>query len=74
MHFWIMVALAYAIIMAVGFSIGVELNKRFPRKGGGTGLEPAPAPAGPSFGLPLGTDFDRMLLPDAFPSDSEVLH
>ena len=72
MYFWFMVAVAYAIIIVVGLSIGLALAGKFPGdKRGGTAVAPVPAPAGPSFGLdvaPLGSDFDRALLPDAFPT------
>jgi hypothetical protein len=74
--FWVGVAVAYAVIMSLGLSLGRYLAERFPRGDGGRGrdLEPVPTPSGPSFSVgwePLGSAFDRALLPGAF-DDVEV--
>ncbi|MBV9368239.1 MAG: hypothetical protein JO074_00285 [Frankiales bacterium] len=69
------VATTYAVIIAVGLALGSLLAGRFPRRNGGGGTDaPAPTPYdGPSFALedvpPLGSEFDRQFLPDAFPSE-----
>lgn len=72
MTFWMSVATTYAVIVVVGLVLGTLLGRRFPRRhgGGGTGT-PVPTPyGGPSLALdgvpPLGSDFDRELLPGAF--------
>jgi len=75
MTLWMSVATTYAVIIAVGLALGSLLAGRFPRRNGGGGTDaPAPAPYdGPSFALeelpPLGSEFDRQFLPDAFPSE-----
>jgi hypothetical protein len=49
MTFWLGVAVAYSIIIAVGLAIGLALSQRFPRRDGGTEYEPpvpAPTPGG----------------------------
>jgi len=75
MTLWMSVATTYAVIIAVGLALGSLLAGRFPRRNGGGGPDaPAPAPYdGPSFALedvpPLGSEFDRQFLPDAFPSE-----
>ena len=71
MTFWMSVAATYAMIVVVGLVLGSVLGQRFGRRGGGGPDAPVPAPdAGPSFGLdavpPLGSEFDRALLPGAF--------
>jgi hypothetical protein len=72
MTFWMTVATTYAGIIVVGFVLGSVLAHRFPRRNGSGGTDaPAPTPYdGPSFGLdelpPLGSEFDRALLPGAF--------
>jgi hypothetical protein len=76
--FWVGVAVAYLVIMSVGLSIGRCLAERFPRRDDGRGPErdPVPTPTGPSFAAewePLGSAFDRALLPGAF-DEVEVTH
>jgi hypothetical protein len=79
MTFWMGVATAYAVIITVGVALGSLLAGRFPNRGGGRGFDsPPPTPyGGPSFAAdlpgdlpfgvpPLGSDFDRELLPAAF--------
>jgi hypothetical protein len=77
MTFWLTVATAYVVIIAVGLALGSLLASRFPRRNGGGGSDaPVPAPYdGPHFGLaeygledlpPLGSEFDRQFLPGAF--------
>jgi hypothetical protein len=73
MTFWMSVATTYAVIIAVGLALGSLLAGRFPRRGGGGPEVPVPAPyGGPSLALadvpPLGSEFDRHFLPDAFPT------
>jgi hypothetical protein len=72
MSFWTTVGAAYVVVLAVGLLIGRHLAARFRRGGrGGSAVAPvSPVPPTPSFGLecpPLGSDFDRALLPAAFP-------
>jgi len=70
--FWVGVAVAYAIVLSLGLTLGRFLAERFQgRDQGGGGLRPdrAPTPSGPSHALdvpPLGSAFDRALLPGAF--------
>ena len=72
MTFWTGVAIAYVVIMALGLSLGRYLGERFRRHGNGGGqVDPgsAPTPAGPRHALeapPLGSAFDRALLPGVF--------
>ena len=72
MTFWMSVATTYALIVVTGLVLGSVLGRRFPRRNGGGGTDaPAPYPYdGPSFALeavpPLGSEFDRELLPGAF--------
>jgi len=74
MSLWVTVATAYVVIIAVGLALGSLLAGRFPRRNGGGGSDaPAPTPyGGPSHALedlpPLGSEFDRHFLPEAFPS------
>jgi hypothetical protein len=75
MSFWTTVAAAYVALLCVGIALGRLLATRFRRGGRG---RPTPAPvappsAPPSFAVewpPLGSDFDRALLPAAF-ADTE---
>ena len=72
MTFWMSVAATYAMIVVIGLVLGSVLGQRFGRRNGGGGPDaPVPAPhGGPSFALeavpPLGSEFDRALLPGAF--------
>jgi len=72
--FWVGVAVSYAVIISLGLSFGRYLADRFPRRDDGRGpdVEPTPMPKGPSFTVdwePLGSAFDRALLPGAFDDD-----
>ncbi|HET6908085.1 MAG TPA: hypothetical protein VFH54_02010 [Mycobacteriales bacterium] len=75
MTFWTGVAMTYCVIIAIGLSLGCFLATRYRRDGGGGQEPPAPAPAptGPSHALeacpPLGTPFDRALLPGVFDAE-----
>jgi hypothetical protein len=66
------VAVAYVALMAVGLSLGRYLAERFRGNDNGGGqFDPgsAPMPSGLTFALevpPLGSAFDRALLPGAF--------
>jgi hypothetical protein len=68
--FWLNVALAYLVLLAVGTLIGAYFGSRRRRGDSGGWSEPiVPEPFGPSLTLdcpPLGSAFDRALLPDAF--------
>jgi hypothetical protein len=70
--FWVGVAVAYVVLTSLGLAFGGYLAARFPRRdqGGGQGdPQPTPGPRGPSHALecpPLGSAFDRALLPGAF--------
>ena len=72
MTFWVGIAVAYVVLASLGLAFGRFLAERFPHRGNGGGQigpEPAPAPTGPSHALdcpPLGSAFDRALLPGAF--------
>lgn len=75
MTLWISVATSYVVIIAVGLALGSLLASRFPRRNGGGGPDTVPPSpyGGPSFGLeelpPLGSEFDRQFLPEAFPAE-----
>jgi hypothetical protein len=66
------VAVAYIALAAVGLSLGHYLGERFRRNDNGGGQfdpRPLPTPPGPTFAMdvpPLGSAFDRALLPGAF--------
>lgn len=70
MTFWLNVGLAYLLLLGVGMAAGAYWGSR--RRRGGEGGTPTPAtpdPSGPSLALdcpPLGSAFDRALLPGAF--------
>ena len=72
MTFWVGVAVVYAIVLSLGLTLGRYLAERFPRRDQGGGKQdpqPTPAPSGPSHAVefsPLGSAFDRALLPGAF--------
>jgi disulfide bond formation protein DsbB len=70
MTFWLLVGIGYVLLMGLGLWLGHYLSGRFPRRGFGQGEGPMPlAPTGPTHAvewLPLGTAFDRALLPAAF--------
>ena len=67
MTFWTGVAVGYVVTVAIGLAVGRLIAERFGRGDDGRHREPAPAPVGPSHALddcpPLGTAFDRALLP-----------
>jgi hypothetical protein len=72
--FWLNVGLGYLLLLAVGTAVGAFLGRRDRRGGGGGGgVEPTvPDPVGPMHAAewpPLGSDFDRALLPGAFDSE-----
>ncbi len=71
MTFWLEVALAYLLLIAGGLALGRFLALRFPGNGwGGPSDDPTPpAPSDPTHAVewpPLGSAFDRALLPGAF--------
>lgn len=76
MTFWLVVALGYLLLLGAGLAVGRWLGERFGGSDPSGGADrPAPAPAdGPAFAvqltaagfLPLGSAFDRELLPEAF--------
>jgi hypothetical protein len=73
--FWLNVGLCYLALLAVGLGLGIVLGSR--RRGGGNGEpEPvAPEPVGPSLAAdcrPLGSSFDRALLPGVSFADEHV--
>lgn len=80
MTFWVGVAVVYAIVLSLGLTLGRYFAERFPRgdQGGGqSGPQPAPTPTGPSHAVdfpPLGTAFDRALLPGAFDEPAVTDH
>lgn len=80
MTFWLNVGLGYLLLLGVGTAIGALIGSRRRRRGGGGGRSAAPAgpePVGPTLALdcrPLGSAFDRALLPAAFgPLDGEEI-
>jgi hypothetical protein len=70
--FWVGVAVVYAIVLSLGLSLGRYFAERFQGRGEGGGQQdpqPAPVPSGPSHAVefpPLGSAFDRALLPGVF--------
>ena len=72
MTFWVGVAVLYVIVVGCGLALGRYLAERFPRRDHGGGLgshQPTPTPYGPTHAMecpPLGSAFDRALLPGAF--------
>jgi hypothetical protein len=71
MAFWSGVLTAYAVVVALGLAVGSLLAARFPRRGGdgGSDAQPVAPYGGPSAALdvpPLGSAFDRLLLPGVF--------
>ena len=78
MTFWLNVGLAYLLLLGVGMAIGALWGSRR-RRGGGDGgaSDPsAPHPVGPSLALdcpPLGSPFDRALLPGVTFADDSTL-
>ena len=77
MTFWLNVGLAYLVLLGVGLAIGAYFGSRRRRGDGGDGVEPiAPEPFGPTLSLdcpPLGSAFDRALLPAAFDGSADLL-
>ena len=72
MTFWLGVAVVYAIVLSLGLTLGRYFGDRFPgRDQGGSQQDPTPTPvpSGPSHAMqcpPLGSAFDRALLPGVF--------
>lgn len=72
MTFWLNVGLLYLALLGIGLGLGLYLGVRGRRDGFGHGGEEPPAPyepLGPTFALeipPLGSAYDRALLPGAF--------
>jgi len=68
--FWLNVGLCYLALLVAGTAIGIRLGGRRHRGGDGGSASPAsPAPLGPTLARecpPLGSAFDRALLPGAF--------
>ena len=75
MAFWLAVACGYLVLLAAGLFAGHLLASwRDGRGGGGTHRSAPPRPTGPSYAMdvpPLGSAFDRALLPGVF--DGEPL-
>ena len=76
MTFWLNVALGYVLLLGLGTAIGALLGSRRRGDGGGSGKDPAvPGPTDPTHALecpPLGSAFDRALLPAAFADELTV--
>ena len=72
MTFWVGVAVVYAIVLSLGLTLGryfAERSARGDSGGGSYDPMPAPVPPGPAHAIefpPLGSAFDRALLPGAF--------
>lgn len=77
MTFWLNVGLGYLLLLGVGTAVGIYFGSRRRRGGGGGASEPvAPEPSGPTLALdcpPLGSAFDRELLPGAFTDDTALV-
>ena len=76
MTFWFNVGLGYLLLLGLGTALGIYFGRRRrPGGGGGGPAEPVtPEPAGPTLALdcpPLGSAFDRALLPGAFADIAE---
>ena len=75
--FWLNVGLAYLAILGVGTAIGIWFGSRRRRGDGGRGgPEPVtPEPSEPTLALdcpPLGSAFDRALLPGVAFADEQI--
>lgn len=72
MTFWLGVAVAYLVIISAGLALGRYLGEQHGRgRGGGTEPVQPPVAPKPTHGMtfdvpPLGSAFDRALLPGAF--------
>ena len=72
MTFWVGVAVIYAIVLSLGLTLGRYFAERFHGRDQGGGQhhpQPTPVPSGPSHAVefpPLGSAFDRALLPGVF--------
>jgi len=70
MSLWLLVGVGYGMLLGLGLLLGRYLSARFPRGGVGPAADPSPkGSTGPSHAaewLPLGSAFDRALLPAAF--------
>jgi hypothetical protein len=74
--FWLNVGLGYLLLLGVGTALGIYFGSRRRRGGGGGRSEPvSPKPVGPTLALdcpPLGSAFDRNLLPGVSFTDDQV--
>ena len=69
MSLWLLVGVGYGILLGLGLLLGRYLSARFPRGGAGPAADPSNGSTGPSHAaewLPLGSAFDRALMPAAF--------
>lgn len=76
MTFWLGVSIAYIVVAALGLTLGCYFAGRSGGRDGGTRTGPSEGPSSPPprFAMdvpPLGSAFDRALLPGAF---AEVSH
>jgi len=74
--FWVNVGLAYVLLLGVGMAAGAFWGSRRRGGGGGTTEPVTPVPVGPSHALdcpPLGSHFDRALLPGVAFSDPALV-
>ena len=80
MTFWVGVVVIYAIVLSLGLTLGRYLAERFSdgdQGGGSHEPQPAPSPYGPTHAVefpPLGSAFDRALLPGAFDEPAVTEH
>ena len=76
MTFWLNVGLCYLVLLGVGVAIGAWFGSRGRHDGGrGQSVLLPPDPVGPTLAMdcpPLGSAFDRALIPAAF-TDEETL-
>ncbi|HMC69879.1 MAG TPA: hypothetical protein VKJ07_12060 [Mycobacteriales bacterium] len=71
--YWLGVGAAYLTLLGVGLFLGHWLANRRRGWGRGDGAVSPPAPVGPAHAvdwMPLGTEFDRALLPAAFTGEA----
>ena len=75
MTFWLTVGLCYLGLLALGTALGIIIGSRRRGGGGGEAAPDVPEPLGPTLALecpPLGSDFDRSLLPGVTFADEQI--